>query len=629
MLCAESLCSHRANLVRIGSTGLVVTLIDYGLMPRKPLSFEGSALAALRNFNGDPWFRTHVRMADGRDLTALDIQRIYLEAVQARLESRRLPPWAGEVCRLWRESLDWAQSGPERLATSLDWAIKYMLYSEHSRRRGFSMEEIRSFNQRLASAGEVIGHPPFNPRALAIPEEAELPFRHLIRKIRAMSKGTLASLDIDLSRLELFLKLRSELCELELRFSELRQGLFDRLDRRGLLAHRLPQITAERIQQAMHAPPARGRARLRGEMVRQLARHPRRYLCGWQGILDLEQARHLDLSDPFAEEAQWTEVPINELHREGDEISHSIVIRMLAEAENAFNSGDYDRAASLLGMGDRYVVALGPELDAHWSELLAFSEARRGEVTRARRACAGLARLLGRTTFKLCSSVVATLRFCGLVPPRSMRVWVARGAKLLSEPAQAGEIEDYSRFAFTYHYARDLTVQGAVSKAHELLDPMIHNPELEAAHPRTFARARCDYADILRRLGMRSEARAQLQMAMQNHRDSGQQCDLADHTLPGMAKIGNEREARQALAEAGQIQVGLNLRMGYARSLCLTARRFPKDEATPSALNLLRDLKDRTPALQRCRVFNAILDNWKGWLAGDPHPQIDDFYWGL
>jgi hypothetical protein len=69
----------------------------------------------------------------------------------------------------------------------------------------------------------------------------------------------------------------------------------------------------------MANPPAVGRGRLRGEAVRRLAGNNGRYRCDWRGVWDDGLRRVLDLSDPFAVEEQWQDLPPPQ-EDDGDEL---------------------------------------------------------------------------------------------------------------------------------------------------------------------------------------------------------------------------------------------------------------------------------------------------------------------
>ena len=101
-------------------------------------------------------------------------------------------------------------------------------------------------------------------------------------------------------------KLRQELLEIDMRFGQLGgNGVFAGLDRAGVLAHHIPGVEA--IEEAISEPPAVGRARIRGEVIRRLAGQKGNYQCDWQGIFDAGTNRLLDLSEPFESAERWLE----------------------------------------------------------------------------------------------------------------------------------------------------------------------------------------------------------------------------------------------------------------------------------------------------------------------------------
>jgi proteasome accessory factor A len=623
VLCGDGLCSHQSNLLRIGPTALIVALLDRGFRLKQPFTFADTAVQALQVFNSDPGLKVKAGLKDGRQVSALDIQREYLRFAEEHSDGT-VPEWAGQVRRIWRATLDLLEHGPGGAATALDWAIKHKLYVQHARRRGYSMEEISRWNRGLR---EKQPQPPAGELNQILEARARLLSQPSPRRIApVLPKAAADRLGLDPNRLAGFLKLRAELCELEIRFSELgAKGLFNQLDARGLLAHRLPQVTEQSIQQAVHNPPAMGRARLRGRLVRQLASQPERYLCDWQSIFDLQETRKIDLSNPGTEQADWAPCDRSEMPN-ADLAGFD---RVYSRADAAFRQGDYNLAAALLSSADGLVAALPRGVQQTWYELLAFSEARRGQGLKARRACRLLADLLGRDRFTVCATIVSTLRFCGLVPHPKINVWLNRGTRMLTDPNQAQPLNEDNVISFTYHFARTLTVQGQLEKARLLIEPFFSNSDFLAQYPRMASRARCDFADTLRRLGARDIAREHLQQALDLHQGGGFEGDLADHSLAGMIKIGDETEAREALAKALTIQQRLKLPMGWARSLCLGARRFPDIAKNERTVSTLQRLGAKTPSLKSCRVFGRIMEKWSDWVSGAPHPEIDDFYWGL
>jgi hypothetical protein len=118
--------------------------------------------------------------------------------------------------------------------------------------------------------------------------------------------GFLEEKGLSLDALDSVFKLRQELLEIDTRFGQLGgRGIFAGLDRAGVLAHHVSGVDA--IEQAITEPPAAGRARIRGEVIRRLAGQNGRYQCDWQGIFDASTNRILDLSEPFEAVERWLE----------------------------------------------------------------------------------------------------------------------------------------------------------------------------------------------------------------------------------------------------------------------------------------------------------------------------------
>ena len=102
-----------------------------------------------------------------------------------------------------------------------------------------------------------------------------------------------------------FFELRSELFEIETRYSVLGElGVFEQLDRGGVLDHRVPGI--KEVRTATTTPPFAGRAWLRGNAISRLSGSGSS--CNWSQVRDEKNGRILDLLDPFESEEKWRPV---------------------------------------------------------------------------------------------------------------------------------------------------------------------------------------------------------------------------------------------------------------------------------------------------------------------------------
>jgi len=301
VLCGESLCSELATWLRVGATALIVALCEAGLSPGEAVALR-APVEAMHLFAGDPTCTATAETVNGRRLTAVAIQRHYLAQAEAHVGDAGMPPWAGEVCRRWRAVLDGLDRGWESVATSLDWAIKLALYTDRVRGRGLAWESLGSWTyvvERLSAAWRQAkqGDRPLRADVVlgsASPIAAEV--ERLTPVVRRMGLSW-----ADLGR---FLDTRHELFEIDTRFAQLGdEGIFATLDAAGVLTHRVPGV--DNIEHAIDHPPDVARARLRGQLVRELSGHGDRYCCDWEGVWDCQSGKCIDLSDPFVAVREW------------------------------------------------------------------------------------------------------------------------------------------------------------------------------------------------------------------------------------------------------------------------------------------------------------------------------------
>ena len=305
VICGESLCSETAMWLKIGTTALVVAMIEAGIRPADGVELQ-SPLVSMRVFASDPSCSAQVPLANGQRVRAVDIQRHYLSKAEAVAGSSILPPWADEVCRQWRFYLDLLEHGPEAVSGALDWSTKYFLFQDQVARHGFDWDALPIWNSVLSKVKSSLveaGHADKCHDARFIlgpgsPVGDQLKHWTPVLQEHGFRWGDLAA----------FFTLRWKLFEADVRFGQLgAEGIFQVLDRDGVLKHRLESLPD--LNQSEQHPPGSGRARVRGDFIRRHGGRSERYLCDWQGIWDCEEDRLMDLSDPFAQKAEWQPVP--------------------------------------------------------------------------------------------------------------------------------------------------------------------------------------------------------------------------------------------------------------------------------------------------------------------------------
>jgi len=80
----------------------------------------------------------------GRTLSAVEIQRTYLERVKAHWAGRTLPGSFPEVVRRWERVLDALATDPMSLEREVDWVIKYRMIDTYLAHKGLDWDSPRA-----------------------------------------------------------------------------------------------------------------------------------------------------------------------------------------------------------------------------------------------------------------------------------------------------------------------------------------------------------------------------------------------------------------------------------------------------------------------------------------------------
>ena len=293
-----------ANVLRFGTAALVLALVACNGRPAAGVTLV-SPIRAMQHFALDPGWQASVATEPRRRMSAVDIQRHYLDSVEARFESLGLPDWAEQVCRMWRGVLDDLAENPARLDATLDWAIKRRLFERHLARRGIPWSSLRWWNlalDRLTRAWAGAGSR--EPFALRFVVESH---PHVVAE-RPRVARLLAARGLDWEGFEALAAARLEVFEFDAKFGALGEaGLYNALEAAGALEHRM----ALDVERAMTEPPPDTRAKIRGNVVRRLSNARIPYGAEWTAVYDNSARLALDLQDPFETEERWSAWPFS------------------------------------------------------------------------------------------------------------------------------------------------------------------------------------------------------------------------------------------------------------------------------------------------------------------------------
>lgn len=130
-----------STLLRVGTTNLVLSLIEAGMAPDLELS---DPVGALQQISHDPSLQTAVLLRGGRRMTAIEIQREYLEAAENFCAERGITDEeTTEILTRWRNVLDLLATDPMLAASQVDWVAKYKLMTSFTQRHSVGFDDAR------------------------------------------------------------------------------------------------------------------------------------------------------------------------------------------------------------------------------------------------------------------------------------------------------------------------------------------------------------------------------------------------------------------------------------------------------------------------------------------------------
>ncbi|MEU0085452.1 Pup--protein ligase [Streptomyces sp. NPDC054802] len=143
VIVGDSNMSETTMLLKVGATDLVLRMIEAGTVMRD-LTLE-NPIRAIREVSHDITGQRKVRLASGREASALEVQREYYEKAVDFVDRRGIRTGTVEqVLELWGRALDAIEEEDlDRIGTEIDWVMKYKLLERYRAKHNMSMSHPR------------------------------------------------------------------------------------------------------------------------------------------------------------------------------------------------------------------------------------------------------------------------------------------------------------------------------------------------------------------------------------------------------------------------------------------------------------------------------------------------------
>ena len=142
VIVGDSNMSEYTTFLKLGSTACMLRMIESNAVTLRDLTLE-NPMRAIRDFSHDITCRKKVRLESGRELSALDIQREYLNCALKFADTHGFTGQEMKALEMWEHCIATIENDPLKLGTEIDWVIKHNLIEAFRSKHGLALDDAR------------------------------------------------------------------------------------------------------------------------------------------------------------------------------------------------------------------------------------------------------------------------------------------------------------------------------------------------------------------------------------------------------------------------------------------------------------------------------------------------------
>ena len=241
VIVGDSNMSEYTTYLKVGAMAVILRMVEDPSCVLRDLTLE-NPIRAIREISHDLTFKRRVRLQNGREASAFEIQSEYLNRALRYAETKGFPDDEMKALQMWEYVMTHLETDPFKLDRELDWVIKYNLIEAYRKRHDLQLNDPRVQLMDL-QYHDVRRGDPNNPQ--------EKPCSSVFYKMQE-------------------------------------KGLVERT------------LTDDQMMTAIDEPPQTTRAKLRGDFIRRAKERKRDYTVDWVHLKLNDQAQRTVLcKDPF------------------------------------------------------------------------------------------------------------------------------------------------------------------------------------------------------------------------------------------------------------------------------------------------------------------------------------------
>jgi proteasome accessory factor A len=142
VIVGDSNMSEYATFLKVGTTSILLRMLEDPAVVLRDMTLE-NPIRAIREISHDVTCKRRVRLANGREASALDIQTEYLNRAKRYADNKGLSPLEEQALGMWEHCLEGIEKDPFTLDRECDWVIKHSLIDRYRTRNNVPLTHPR------------------------------------------------------------------------------------------------------------------------------------------------------------------------------------------------------------------------------------------------------------------------------------------------------------------------------------------------------------------------------------------------------------------------------------------------------------------------------------------------------
>jgi len=142
VIVGDSNMSEYVNFLKVGACAIILRMLEDPTVVLRDMTLE-NPIRAIREISHDITCKRRVRLANGREASAFEIQSEYLSRALRFAEHNELNPIEKQALMMWEHVMTGLETDPLSLGRELDWVMKHNLVENYRERHNLELTDAR------------------------------------------------------------------------------------------------------------------------------------------------------------------------------------------------------------------------------------------------------------------------------------------------------------------------------------------------------------------------------------------------------------------------------------------------------------------------------------------------------